>query len=556
MVNGISSLTVWQEVALLIRLRWRIQRNQLRQKNAKLELVGLIVTGLFFFFFVGVIAFAFYEGAATMTRDNRMSWLALLFWGVLLFWQVFSVFFASLTTVFDFRTLLRFPLHLGAYFVMNVAYGLADPIAMAAVTFLLAIVAGVASVRPELLPAAFAVLLLFAFVNILIERCIGFWIEKLLSKRRTREITFVLMILGMISLQFVVPLFADKSKQILPWLPRVLPFLNGLPPGLAGRALAYAGSADFAACAGNFVALLAWAAPFAGLLWLRLGAQYRGELLLESEARAPAQRTATKTLAKPESSVAGVSALVPGEIAAIIQKELCYLKRNGIAWMNLLLPLLLVLLFTMQSFTQRHHGQIEALSRSSGWFFFGAVGYVLLLVLAPSYNAFAFEGRGLQVFFTAPVRFRSVILAKNLLLLLLIAMEVAAVLVLLRVRGLWPGPQQFVTTLAAMGYIIPAQLTIANWASIAYPRKLEFGSMRNQRASGMTVLILLGTYITLGLSSFVVILAGKWSGNPWVSAGVFLLLAAAATSGYVASLDPLSSFAEKKREVLLDALCK
>ena len=82
MVNGISSLTVWQEVALLIRLRWRIQRNQLRQKNAKLELVGLIVTGLFFFFFVGVIAFAFYEGAATMTRDNRMSWLALLGFGL------------------------------------------------------------------------------------------------------------------------------------------------------------------------------------------------------------------------------------------------------------------------------------------------------------------------------------------------------------------------------------------------------------------------------------------------------------------------------------------
>jgi len=153
-----------------MRLRWRIQRNQLRQKNAKLELAGFIVTGLFFFFFVGIIAVAFYEGAATMTRDNRMSWLALLFWGVLLFWQFFSVFFASLTTVFDFRTLLRFPLHLGAYFALNVAYGLADPIAMAAVMFLLAIAAGVASVRPELLPAAMAVLLVFALVNILIER--------------------------------------------------------------------------------------------------------------------------------------------------------------------------------------------------------------------------------------------------------------------------------------------------------------------------------------------------------------------------------------------------
>src|SRR3989442_9321977 len=123
--------------------------------------------------------------------------------------------------------------------------------------------------------------------------------------------------------------------------------------------------------------------------------------------------------------------------------------------MNLLLPLLLVLLFTMQSFTQRHHGQIEALSRSSGWFFFGAVGYVLLLVLAPSYNAFAFEGRGLQMFFTAPVRFRSVILAKNLLLALLVGVEVAAVLGFVPLAGPLPRPHAVLPTPPPKGFPIP-----------------------------------------------------------------------------------------------------
>lgn len=553
MADGTRSLTLWQEVALLVRLRWRIQRNQLRQKNARFELAGLILTSLFLALIVAVFAIILEQAAAAMTREGRLNWLALLFWAVLLFWQFFSILFASLTTLFDFRALLRFPLHVRAFFVMNVAYGAADPVAIASLIWLMAIALGVASARPELSPAAAAVIIVFSLLNILAERCIGSWIERLLSKRRTRELTFAVLILCIVSVQFIVPLLEGKRRSVLLWLPRVLPFLSALPPGLAGRAVAAAGNGQGAGFIVSLAGLAVYCLPFAYLLWRQLAAQFCGELVFESEGGPRVTRATAKAPAKADSPVLEFLA---GEIAAVVQKELRYLKRNGIAWMNLLLPFLFILIFTLRPEMRRPSGQIEVLNRGSEWFFFSAVGYVLLFLLAPSYNAFAYEGRGIQTYFTAPVHFRSVLLGKNLVVLLLIVTEVSAAILLLGARGTWPGPAQLAVTLAAAAYVIPAQFTMANWASVAYPRKLEFGSMRNQRASGMTMLIMLGAYVVLAASSAFVILAGHWFGSAWVSAGAFLLLAAGAIGGYFASLDALSSLAEKKREVLLDALCK
>jgi len=33
--------------------------------------------------------------------------------------------------------------------------------------------------------------------------------------------------------------------------------------------------------------------------------------------------------------------------------------------------------------------------------------------VAPAYNSFAYEGRGIKLYFTAPLRFRDVFLGKN-----------------------------------------------------------------------------------------------------------------------------------------------
>jgi hypothetical protein len=62
--------------------------------------------------------------------------------------------------------------------------------------------------------------------------------------------------------------------------------------------------------------------------------------------------------------------------------------------------------------------------------------------------------------------------------------------------------------------------------------------------------------IVLGGVCAVIILAGRWLSEPWMPAIAFAGLTAAAVAGYVASLAALSRLAERKKELLIETLCR
>src|SRR5258708_27056000 len=128
-------------------------------------------------------------------------------------------------------------------------------------------------------------------------------------------------------------------------------------------------------------------------------------------------------------------------------------------------------------------------------FFPGMMAYLVLILIAPSYNCFAYEGRGIQTYFIAPARFREILIAKNLMTVSILLCELALCVALVGWRVGLPTTPVLFATLAAVVFSIVGQLTIANWASLSYPRKIEFGKMQGQRNSGMSVLILLGVQI-------------------------------------------------------------
>jgi hypothetical protein len=189
-------------------------------------------------------------------------------------------------------------------------------------------------------------------------------------------------------------------------------------------------------------------------------------------------------------------------------------------------------------------------------FFPGMMAYLILILMAPAYNCFAYEGRGMQTYFTAPLRFRDVFLGKNLMLVFVLAVEIGLSLAMLAWRVGLPSPHMLVATIAAVVFTVVGQLTIANWSSLSFPRKLEFGQMRGQRQSGMAVLIAFGAQIVLGSISAVILFTGRWMGSRWLPAEAFAVLAAAAVGGYFASLDAVTQLAEKKKETLIEALCR
>ena len=550
MADVTQSVNVFEQIRLVAGLRWRILRNSLRKKNNRLDLIGLIFTGVFGGIMVIGLGFAFYAGAYAFLSRGHLEWMALLFWAIFLFWQLFPVFVAGFGAGFEFRTLLRFPLSLRAFYIIGLAYGFADFSALASICWLLAMTAGATAAKPGVLPAMLLIVAAFMLLNVTLERLIGSWLERLLARRRTRELFLGLFVLSMVSLNFVSPLMQRYGASVRPLFLRLLPYFAWFPPALAARALDAIIRLQPQGFLLSFTLLLFYVVFFSALLWRRFAAQYRGEEI--SETAAPS-RTAVRLTAGEGHGPDRLSLLSP-PVAAVVRKEFRYLTRNGFAYLTLLMPPLLIMIFSM-NFAGRHPN-VDGKGVSTEIFFPGMMAYLILILMAPAYNSFAYEGRGIQTYFTAPLRFRDVLLGKNLMLVSVLSVEILLSLAMLAWRVGLPSPHMLVATCAAIIFTIVGQLTVANWSSITFPRKMEFGQMRGQRQSGMAVLVAFGSQILMGGISAVILFTGNWTGNSWLPAEAFVLLAAAAVGGYFASLDALTKLAEKKKEGLIEALCR
>jgi hypothetical protein len=401
-----------------------------------------------------------------------------------------------------------------------------------------------------MLPAMLLIVAVFMLLNVTIERLIGSWLERLLARRRTRELFLGLFVISMVSLNFIAPLMQRHGAAGRALFMRLLPYFSWLPPSLAGRALASMIRLQPAGFLLSFALLLLYLVLFSALLWRRFAAQYRGEEL--SETAAPA-RAVIRAKQMKDDGPDRLSLLSP-RVAAIVRKEFRYLTRNSFTYLSLLLPPMLVLIFSMNAAAWRLSKGGKGVSAEI--FFPGMMAYLILILMAPAYNSFAYEGRGIQTYFTGPLPFRDVLLGKNLMLVFVLAIEIAFSMGMLAWRVGLPSTHMLVATCAAIIFTIVGQLTIANWSSITFPRKMEFGRMHGQRQSGMAVLVAFGAQILMGAISAAILFTGNWTGNPWLPAEAFVFLAAAAIAGYISSLEALTKLAENKKESLIEALCR
>ncbi len=542
---------VWEQIRLVAGLRWRILRNGLRKKHNQWDLIGMIFAGVFATLFVLGVCFAFYFGAYSFLSGGHEAWIAFLFWAIFLFWQLVPIFTAGFGAGFEFRTLLRFPLSLRAFYVIGLAYGLSDFAAVASICWLIAMIIGAAAANPSVLASLLIVSVLFLLMNITLERMIGSWLERVLARRRSREIFFAVFILFAVSVQFLNPLLQRYGRSAQPWVEQLLPYLSVFPPSLAGQAIAGAAQNRYTDTLLGEAGIAFYALLFSVLLWMRFATQYRGEEL--SETAAPS-RAVVRPVSRASEHSDGALRLLTPQVAAVLRKEFRYLTRNSFAFFLLIMPPVFVLLFTTQ-FAGRHPTATRH-PVSTEFFFPGMMAYLLLILMAPAYNSFAYDGKGIQTFFTSPVSFREVFLGKNLLQTAMLAFELTLSMAAFSYLVGLPSPPVLMATLAAIIFNVAGQLTIANWSSLTFPRKLNFGQMRGQRQSGMAVLVSFGTQILLGGISAPILFISRWTGDKWLPAEVFAFLAAAAIAGYISSLDPLAALAEKKKETLVDALSR
>ncbi len=513
-------------------------------------MIGVVITGAISSVVVLGLCFAFYSGARFSIATAQYGWMTLLLWAVFLFWQVFPIFVAGFGANFEFKTLLRFPLSVSAFYIIGLAYGLSDFSAIASVLWLISFSLGAGVASPGIFPGVLIVVVAFILFNVTLERLIGSWLERIFARRRTRELFVGLFILSMVSLNFLNPAFNKYSASIRPLALRLVPYFTWFPPSLAGRAIAGVAQLHPTQFLVGFIGFLTYLALFSALLWSRYSAQYRGEELSETAAPLPVKVVAPKV----DFSLSGTLLFLPPQVAAIARKEFRYLKRNGMMLVSLIVPPIMVLFLSAQFGMRRP--AIQGIPASSELFFPGMMAYLILILMAPAYNSFAYDGRGIQSYFLAPVRFREVFLGKNFVLVTILVLEVGFSLSALIIIHGFPSLTMLVATVTAFVFIVAGQLAIANWSSLKFPRKLEFGKMQGQRQSGMAVLVAFGAQIILGGISTMILFAGKWTNNPWLPAETFAFLGLAAAGGYFSSLDGLSRMAELKKETLLEAMCR
>lgn len=550
MADVIQLPGVKEQLRLIARLRWNLLRNNLQRKNTRWDLVGIVFAGMGSSLLVIGLCVAFYAGTYLFLQRGRAEWIALLFWAIFMWWQAVPIFVSGFGANFEFRNLLRFPLSLRTFYILGLGYGFADFAAVSALCWIASMIAAVAITQIRLLPVMLLASFLFVLVNLTLERLIGSWLERLLANRRVRELMVGLFVLGMVSLNFLNPALQRVGNVgAKPAILRVLPYLSWLPGSLAGGALASAVYRDVQQQALTFAGLLAWVAVTSALLWQRYRAQYLGEELSEGTSPSLKKRQTRKTISASETP-----SLVPPAIVGVVRKEFHYLTRNGFSFLQLILPPVMVVLFSLQF--AAGSSQLKEHGLSPQTFFPAVMAYLILILLSPAYNSFAYEGHGIQTYFMAPVRMRDVLVGKNLFLVGLVVMELIVSLTVLVWRIGFPGLPLFFSTIAAAAFAVAGQLTIANWSALSFPKKMEIGKLRGQRNSGIAVWTAFGVQILIGGIATLVLFAGRWTGNPWLPVILFAALTAAALGGYIASLDPLSRLAEEKKELLIETLCR
>jgi ABC-2 type transport system permease protein len=534
-------------------MRWNVFRNSIRSRRGKANLASQIIMSTVFGIFGLGSAIGFGSGAWYFMSENKGEWLAALFWPVMLFWQFFPIMATAMTENLESSNLLRFPMTYRSYFLVRLAYGLFDPATSIGALWLLAIGIGITVARLLLFPWTILVLFTFAVFNILLTRTIFAWVERWLAQRRTREIFGILLFFITIGFQFIGPAIEHFSRKPAPGFAHnagiVSEIQRVLPPGLAATSIADASTGQFPQGAIRLVEICGYVTVFVWLLNFRLRAQYRGENLSEAEGR--------KTQSKAEQPKLGWKLPgIPEAISAVFEKEFRILSRSGPILLTTVMPV--AALFILR--VGRWHAGSQALPsimlRPKDFGFPVGAAYSLLMLTNLVYNNFGGEGMGVQFYLVSPVRFREVVLGKNLAHGVFLVSSLVLVWIAVNLVYGPPALAMTVMTLSALLFAAPVNFAGGNLFSLYSPKRVDYGTFGRQKASPLTVLASLGIQIVIVGMGAIAVFISRLYGNLWLATPVFLVLAVFGIAAYLLVLGRVDRIALKQRETLVTELGK
>ncbi len=538
-------------------LRGRLFLNGFRRKGGTGELIAsFILYPIFAAFAIGPTLGAGFSSYFLLSA-GKLPALGIVFWAIFVLWLLISINIAPPGLSFDPESLIRFPLSFPRYLTIRLVLGLLAASTVIGSLALLGAVVGISVAQPELFPVALAAALAFAVANTLFTRMVFAWVDRWLSTRRAREVFTGLMFAIGLGFQYLNVTFNGLGKHVshaqraakfaaaAHFLAIVQPIAGWLPPGLASGAIAASAQHHTANAALGVAGLLAYALLFLAVFAWRTEREFRGESLSDSinTSSVPAARVRAVTLEAP----GGWSnfGLAP-PVAAVLHKEWIGMRRSTSQFYGLVAPVLMVVIFA---------GRLGSISHTGLAFPIG-VAYSLLGLAAFSYNSLGIDQAGVQFYFLAPVRFRSILLAKNLVLFAIAAIQVGLVYgVIVYATGLPP----LALTAATLLWVIFAMLTNAaagNYRSLVAPRKIDPGKMARKQASQLSGLISVALTLATGAIASGLYGLGLVLEQPWLPIAALLGLCVGTWFLYRGVLSRSDGIALSHREVLIEELCK
>ncbi|MBS1815205.1 MAG: hypothetical protein JSS87_10055 [Acidobacteria bacterium] len=521
----------------LMQVRWVLFKRSLRSKESVVLLVLRIIFWSIAGLFVLGICIGFGFATYLCVEKGRYGTLTGSLGLLMVIWQGY-VLLRSTTSHNVSRELLRFPMRFRTYASLWTLSGIFDMPTILGGSLTLAIFMGALLADAPPIPALFAALSFF-LLNVALSRTVLLWMEKLLAKRRIREV--VVLLFSFVG--FLPYLMRNYGKAIMHHLPQSL--RNGmqwLPGSLFASALMRNSSA--ARVWSSAFALVLLTVVFASLVLLRLRTLYRGENLHEAT---DGPRTVQEKRKIHEKRLRqGGSSKVP---AIVWENEFRKLWHNGSAMFQLVSPLLIVVFFGIRW------------AHSGPYLLPGATIYLSLDLGGKASNSLGADGPGAQVYRMAPVSMRDVMLGKNLATFTIYAAQmVALIAIAVFLSHIVPVFAVFSACFAM--FALSVYFAMGNKTSLRRPVRIDAGkldiqSLRAQRRarganSWRTLVVLFGVP---GFGAALLTLSA-WYHMDWLMTAVMFACACVAAVLYKQQLASLDRIGAAEMETAINILSK
>jgi hypothetical protein len=547
------------QLLTLIWLKWTLFKNSLRSKKSLAgsiaSTVGTIAALAFALLVATGLGFASYGIASLNTQHglprntisiDSFSFLFLIFTGIYLMWATIPLSLGG-ASQFDAGRLLLYPVSLKKVLAMDMASELASLGSIFAIPAVLAVALGTGIGRGNVGYSLTGALFALAF-GVALAKWLSISLGALTRKKRTRGET-VLAIVGA-ALGFGGA-FAGQLAPMMLENKELWKALHWSPVGAAVSAVA--GAPHGVPFDEYLLALFCLSAYTLLLILVTFWIARRSALGMGGSRKAIGHDE------KPGGALRGWRVpLVSDKVGAVLEKELRYATRNAQLRMLGIMPLVLVGLKMMNTrgpmggggasraisgFTRNYGGYTDGMLTALG------ILYIFMLFSTLYCNSFAYEGSGMRSWVLSPIERSSILLGKNINVMIITAFFCGLFLLLNEL--IFQDVSFNALVFVALAFVLFGAFFahVGNWLSIHFPKRMRFGKRMN--TSGVAGLFLLPIVAVLGATVFGTVAAGYVTHSYAVKYGTLAVLATVAVAIYFALL-PIQGreLARRERDIL------